>query len=68
MLQLRPMDTQVPIFNQLGEDLAPVILINIFTVDAAAGWRCPTSARHDRAAFSHPDFSNEPAKYHARNI
>ncbi len=35
MLQLRPMDTQVPIFNQLGEDLAPVILINVFTVDAA---------------------------------
>ena len=35
MLQLRPMDSQVPIFNQLGEDLAPVILINIFTVDAA---------------------------------
>ena len=35
MLQLRPMDTQVPIFNQLGEDLAPVILVNVFTVDAA---------------------------------
>ena len=34
MLQLRPMDTQVPIFNQLSEDLAPVILINLFTVDA----------------------------------
>jgi len=29
------MDTQVPIFNQLGEDLAPVILINVFTGDAA---------------------------------
>lgn len=29
------MDTQVPIFNQLGEELAPVILINAFTVDAA---------------------------------
>jgi len=29
------MDTQVPIFTQLGEDLAPVILINLFTVDAA---------------------------------
>ena len=34
MLQFRPMDTQVPIFNQLSEDLAPVILINLFTVDA----------------------------------
>ncbi len=33
MLQLRPMDTQVPIFNQLGVDLAPAILINVFTVD-----------------------------------
>jgi len=35
MLQLRPMDAQVSIFNQLGEDLAPVILINVFTADAA---------------------------------
>lgn len=35
MLQLRPMDTQMPIFKQLGEDLAPVVLINVFTVDAA---------------------------------
>jgi len=35
MLQLRPMDTQAPIFDQLGEDMAPVILINVFTVDAA---------------------------------
>ena len=35
MLQLRPMDTQVPIFNQLGAEAAPVILINVFTVDAA---------------------------------
>lgn len=34
-LQLRPVDPQVPILNQLGEDLAPVILINVFTVDAA---------------------------------
>jgi len=35
MLQIRPMDPQVPIFNQLGEDLAPVVLINVLTVDAA---------------------------------
>ena len=35
MLQLRPMDTQVPIFDQLGEDIAPVILIVVFTDDAA---------------------------------
>ena len=35
MLQLRPMDTQVPIFNRLGEDPAPVILVNIQTVDSA---------------------------------
>ena len=35
MLQIRPMDTQVPIFNQLGQDLTPVILINLFTVDTA---------------------------------
>ena len=35
MLKIHPMDTQVPIFNQLAEDQAPVILINVFTVDAA---------------------------------
>jgi len=29
------MDTQVLIFDQLGKDLAPVILINVFTGDAA---------------------------------
>jgi len=33
MLQLRPLDTRLPIDRQLGEDLAPVILINLFTVD-----------------------------------
>jgi len=35
MLKIHAMDTQVPIFNQLAEDQAPVILINVFTVDAA---------------------------------
>jgi len=35
MLKIHPTDTQVPIFNQLAEDQAPVILINVFTVDAA---------------------------------
>lgn len=34
MLQLRPLDPQVPIQQQLGETLAPVVLINVFTVDA----------------------------------
>ena len=35
MLQLRPLDTLVPINKQLGEAASPVILINLFTVDAA---------------------------------
>jgi heme-degrading monooxygenase HmoA len=34
MLQLRPLDPLVPIQQQLGETLAPVVLINVFTVDA----------------------------------
>jgi heme-degrading monooxygenase HmoA len=34
MLQLRPLDPVVPIQQQLGAALAPVVLINIFTVDA----------------------------------
>jgi heme-degrading monooxygenase HmoA len=33
MLQLRPLDPLVPIQQQLGEILAPVVLINVFTVD-----------------------------------
>jgi heme-degrading monooxygenase HmoA len=34
MLQLRPLDPLVPIQQQLGETLTPVVLINVFTVDA----------------------------------
>lgn len=33
MLQLRPLDPRIPIQQQLGETLAPVVLINVFTVD-----------------------------------
>ncbi|MCY7308141.1 MAG: antibiotic biosynthesis monooxygenase [Rhodoferax sp.] len=32
MLQLKPLDDQVPIFRQLNADVSPVILVNIFTV------------------------------------
>ena len=34
MVQLRPLDPLIPIQQQLGETLAPVVLINVFTVDA----------------------------------
>jgi heme-degrading monooxygenase HmoA len=34
MLQLRPLDPLVPIARQLGEAQSPVVLINVFTVDA----------------------------------
>ena len=34
MLQLRPLDPLIPIQQQLGETLAPVVLINVFTVYA----------------------------------
>jgi heme-degrading monooxygenase HmoA len=32
MLQLKPLDENVPIFQQLGSDVSPVILVNIFNV------------------------------------
>ena len=32
MLQLKPLDESVPIFQQLGADVSPVILVNIFNV------------------------------------
>jgi len=35
MLQLQPLDTAVPIFAQLGAELAPVVLVNIFQVAEA---------------------------------
>jgi heme-degrading monooxygenase HmoA len=34
MLQLRPLDPLVPIAQQLGETLSPVVLVNVFSVDA----------------------------------
>ena len=35
MLQLRPLDAEVPIFQQLNADLSPVVLVNIFQVAEA---------------------------------
>ena len=35
MLQLRPLDVNVPIFQQLQADQSPVILVNIFQVAEA---------------------------------
>ena len=35
MLQLKPLDPVVPIFQQLGTDVSPVVLVNIFQVGAA---------------------------------
>lgn len=32
MLQLKPLDAEVPIFQQLSHDQSPVILVNIFHV------------------------------------
>ena len=32
MLQLKPLDEQVPIFQQLSTDVSPVVLVNIFHV------------------------------------
>lgn len=35
MLQLRPLDANVPIFQQLTTEASPVVLINLFHVDQA---------------------------------
>ena len=35
MLQLKPLDENVPIFRQLGADASPVILVNLFHVAEA---------------------------------
>ena len=32
MVQLRPLDANVPIFQQINSDLSPVVLVNIFQV------------------------------------
>lgn len=32
MLELRPLDQNVPIFQQLNSDVSPVILVNVFEV------------------------------------
>jgi heme-degrading monooxygenase HmoA len=35
MLQLQPLDADVPIFRQLGEECSPVVLMNLFKVPEA---------------------------------
>jgi heme-degrading monooxygenase HmoA len=35
MLQLKPLDESVPIFQQINSDVSPVILVNIFRVAEA---------------------------------
>ncbi len=35
MLELRPLDQNVPIFQQLGTEASPVILVNVFQVAEA---------------------------------
>lgn len=32
MLQLKPLDDNVPIFQQIGTEAAPVVLVNVFQV------------------------------------
>ena len=33
MLQLKPLDPQVPVFQQLAAEQSPVVLVNLFQVD-----------------------------------
>lgn len=35
MVDVQPLDPKVPIEAQLGADAAPVVLVNLFTVDPA---------------------------------
>lgn len=54
MLQLKPQDSRVPIFQQLNTDVSPVVLVNVFEVASVA---------HFRAAFSHHEFKKALADY-----
>lgn len=47
MLQLRPLDPIVPIQLQLGESQTPVVLINVFNVDAKDVDALLTAWEHD---------------------
>ena len=47
MLTLQPLDAQVPIQKQLSTDVAPVTLINVFTVDAADVEQLMAAWEHD---------------------
>ena len=47
MLSLRPLDPVVPIDKQLGASVAPVVLINVFTVDPADVQAVLTAWEHD---------------------
>ncbi len=39
MLQLKPLDPAIPIFQQIQSEQTPVVLVNVFTVAAAdANW------------------------------
>ena len=33
MLEIKPLDKNVPIFQQLSDEVSPVVLVNIFTVN-----------------------------------
>lgn len=47
MLTFQPLDAQVPIQKQLSTDVAPVTLINVFTVDAADVEQLMAAWEHD---------------------
>jgi hypothetical protein len=32
MIQLKPLDSNVPIFKQVSADVSPVVLVNVFQV------------------------------------
>jgi hypothetical protein len=35
MLRLKPLDPNVPIFQQISTDVSPVVLVNVFSVAEA---------------------------------
>jgi hypothetical protein len=79
MLQLKPLDPNTPIFQQLGTEASPVILVNVFHVAEAdipaqlhqgigggttfMNYATWESVAHFRAAFNHPDFKAALAQY-----
>ena len=60
MLQLKPLDPAIPIFQQIRTEQAPVVLVNVFTVAEAdipallTAWAADANWMKKQPAISQP--------------